>query len=139
MAKNWKLIGLPLLTFPFFLLPLTSYAQPQIDSASGLFVDGEQVTVQGVGFGDSGPDIVLFDDFEGVDGETVNAEAPIGVWESVAESAVYEDDGTGNISLRAYEDGTHRLAFDFPESDQVFFSYRVKTPTGYCFPNADEP
>jgi hypothetical protein len=61
-------------------------AVPSIENVTGSIADGDSITISGNGFGDNGPNLELFDDFEkganGTDIETGPGSATVGEWTS---------------------------------------------------------
>ena len=67
-------------------LPLLAGAAPSIHIVKGSVFDGNAITIKGTNFGNNGPSIVIFDDFEdGEDGLIFpygdNSRAKVGKWE----------------------------------------------------------
>ena len=112
---------------------------PETVTADDDFRAGSSVTVSGNGFGTTGPEIVLFEDFEsGSAGERVSLDSPyIGRWSSTESEATLVSDGrSGNRSARVYEGGSHGLMrFTLPRTErEIFLSYWVYVPPGTRFP-----
>ncbi|HQI75020.1 MAG TPA: hypothetical protein PK384_00770 [Candidatus Latescibacteria bacterium] len=83
------------LLLPLFMTltisPTTSFAQavPVVSSVQGNVSNGASIVVTGSGFGSTGPNIVVFDDFEkGTNGGATaigNGSAQVGTWDAIGE------------------------------------------------------
>jgi len=64
-----------------------AFAAMQVNGVSGTVADGASITIQGSGFGNTGPNVVIFDNFEnGTVGSTIKTgtgSATIGKWDSL--------------------------------------------------------
>ena len=126
-----------------FLLALPLQAAGQsIQIVAGNASSDSTLVVTGEGFGE-GPNVVLYDNFErGTPGATVDLDANIGDWYGYNNTnrARFEDDGSGNICSRSiYNDTLAQLRFLFEPAQEVFVTYRMRTPPGGYFPSYDTP
>ena len=111
-----------------------------VHAVLGLADDGQTLVVCGGGFGDLGPDIVLFDDMEGQDTDSavLDATQPIGAW--ISGSSTYVDDAarSGRMAMLAAdnsgEDNGRSTVFGIPdesaalglrEFDELFVSWAL--------------
>lgn len=66
----------------------TAQAVPLVSHVAGTIADGASLTIAGTGFGTTGPNIVLFDDFDGgADGNPLSnsvVNAKVGIWRDVS-------------------------------------------------------
>jgi hypothetical protein len=112
-------------------------------SVSGVMVDGQQITILGSSFGPSGPNIHLFDDFKrGSGGDLVNLGATVGSWHSVQDhhAPYYGVDSQGNVAGHFIRDNSvGRIYARFPDTQEIYISYRVMIPPGKHFPNSGAP
>jgi len=128
------------------IMPLISYAAPGLSSVSGQCSDGNQLTISGVGFGSTGPNIAIFDDFEGGSNSstirTGSNSATVGQWNSVGTNAPYYDDNhtvsgslafQANCSSGAPTAKIHASA-SFSEAREFFGTWWVYLPAGEYFP-----
>src|SRR3989339_1604564 len=94
------------LVFVFCLSTRVSRAQT-ISSVSGNMSEGQTITVNGSGFGNTGPNVVIFDDFEkGTNGariQTGAGSAQIGTWNSTEGNVIYSNSASvsGGLAFRA--------------------------------------
>lgn len=129
-----------------FVTPLALHAAPGISSVSGECSDGNQIRISGVDFGNTGPDIAIFDDFEGgADGSTIRTgsnSATMGQWDSVGTNApYYSNDYThsgslafqANCSSGAPTTKIHASA-SFPGTREFFGTWWVFLPAGELWP-----
>ncbi|MDY6824154.1 MAG: hypothetical protein SWH68_10235 [Thermodesulfobacteriota bacterium] len=130
-----------ILIFIVLVLPSISFAAPVITSVEGTVSNGQQLTITGCGFGSSGPDVILFDDFsDGTDGETVPDNAVIGSWDSKSKGVItYADNllsnGKGARGVGSSGQLSNRVLFGDNYSE-VFVSSIAYVPDGYSFPSA---
>jgi len=72
----------------FLLIAIQIQAAPSITGVSGTLSNGETITISGTGFGNTGPSILMFDDFElGSNGGNVSDQvrnAQVGTWRDVS-------------------------------------------------------
>ena len=90
-GKKFKIIILVLaVSSGVFFLEEKSLAAPSVSGISGTISNGSVVTITGNGFGTTGPNVVLFDDFElGTNGGNLSDQvrnAQIGTWRDVSGS-----------------------------------------------------
>ena len=105
----------------------------------GTLQDGQEVSITGTGFGPSGPEVVLFDDFgRGSEGEVFSAEATIGTWTSMKGYAFSDPALSRGRGARQITPSGHvNNGKTFGEYSEVFVSSRAYVPDGYRFPRAD--
>jgi len=80
----------------FFLFcaafPSLIWARPFIHGVEGRVLDGNSITITGANFGNQGPDIVIFDDFEGgTDGTRIKTgpgSATLGQWDGLGRGTI---------------------------------------------------
>ncbi len=97
-------------------LPL-GWGQPVVTQVIGEMAQDGLIEISGSGFGDQGPDVVFFDDFEGgSDGQAVktgNGSAIIGQWNATEGNPRYSSESSisGNLAFRAdMSDGYRKFA-----------------------------
>ncbi len=130
-------------------MALTAQAQPTISQVSGALKDGSTITIDGAGFGANGPQVWLYDDFEGgAPGEFIDLAATVGAWTDVAvdREPIYDTDAhSGATSMRGIDsrqDGAspntpiRQFRVNFPEVTEILFSYWIKVPSGFTFPGS---
>lgn len=143
MPRNRSLYFLPV----FALISGVVAAAPRISTIE-LASDAGVVKISGEGFG-SGPEVVLFDNFEaGRDGEPVSYEsASVGQWGGTGwfdGTARYVDEGNGNLAMTARDHSQSlssmnriaQLEARFKDSERVFIAFSVKVPKGTTFAGA---
>lgn len=122
-------------------LPLAAAGQ-QIQAVTGNVSNDSTLVVTGLDFG-GGPNIVLYDNFEqGDPGDVVDMDAEIGSWFEYnnEHQARLEEDGFGNQCARLiYDDTLAQLRFLFDPAQEIFLTYRLRTPPGGYFPSYDTP
>lgn len=116
-----------------------SWALPSISSYSGFIRDGQQMSISGTGFGDLGPSIVIFDDFNGgAAGNEIPLTSPkvsswtiTGTYHPAYSSLAH----SGTSSMRT-ANGVNMLQFGktFSPATEVFASFWVRVPPGTNFP-----
>lgn len=125
--------------------PSVVFAVPSVADVSGNIVDGEQISIFGIGFGETGPNIILFDDFSrGTEGGLLTSSANIGVWDKIrstgfADSLLSNDKGARCFGPPTdttpaggwYNNNTVLLG---GVQSEVFISSRAYVPDGYYFP-----
>jgi hypothetical protein len=129
-------------------------AAPAPSSVEGALNEGATVTVVGAAFGATGPDVVLFDDFEGGDdGDVVKTgagSATIGAWFHVGDSDPTKAHYTGqftNSGARAgqinfEEDGSFNNSRGMNTamlSSNVYASFWVYMPATSLYPGIGNP
>ncbi|NTW27242.1 MAG: hypothetical protein HGA36_02890 [Candidatus Moranbacteria bacterium] len=131
----------------FFLLPHSSEAAPAIDSVSGTISDRQSVTIAGGGFGESGPNVAMFDDFErGNDGQALSAAANIGTYTSIrntvysfADSKLSNSKGARIIPTGASIGDYAGFAKTFAApTTEVFMTSIGYIPNGHRWPNSSD-
>lgn len=123
------------------LSPLQCLAAPDVSNSIGTISDGQSITISGSGFGSTGPNVVLFDNFTGTSGDVIPLTgAQVGAWTARGGyNATYEADGTNTAALFVNALEQRQLVTTFSGVTNVFVSYKVKIPTGYHFPNSSAP
>jgi hypothetical protein len=126
------------------LLAVHAATGQTITGADGVYADGEVWTIHGSGFGDLGPSVVMFDDFEGGPvGSIVQTSARVGQWDQVvstgspAPSAYYSDASavSGTRSFRSNQlDGVSRMDLSFGDQTEIFGCWWIRHE-GTGFPN----
>lgn len=133
---------------PFFVMAsAVAAAAPRISSVE-LVSDAGEVRVLGDGFG-SGPEVVIFDNFErGRAGEPVGYEmATVGEWDGTGwynGIARYVEESDGNLAMTARDttqslssmNRISQLETRFKNSEKVFIAFSVKVPKGTTFAGA---
>lgn len=127
---------------------------PNITGANGAITDGSQITITGTGFGASGPNVVIFDDFEkGANGAAISTTPGSAAvnqwWEVESEDAPRYSNSyahSGSLSnLQAWDESpnaetTFQSRADFgthvTEGNGVYFSYWIYVPAGGHIPGA---
>ena len=118
-------------------VPITPEAgQPIIESVSGSLVDGQTLTISGSGFGSQGPNVDIFDNFEGgTNGQQIQLNsATVGSWSHMQASGsspgVYYSNSSavsGNLSFRANDDkGANNVSKSFPATTEVFATWWIR-------------
>jgi len=131
------------------LLPVFQlYAVPSVSSISGTVSDGASITISGNSFG-SGPNLVLFDDFEsgtpGSNIKTGNGSAAFGKWSGLGVTPpTYSNLNkvSGSKAMRT-DLATHWLSYAEvllpPQATEVFYSWWMMIPAGDNFPGQTDP
>lgn len=122
-------------------------ADPRADGVTGTLADGEVVTIAWDGehgFGDLGPEVLVFDRFEGTPGNEIPLESPdVGLWSGAGGNPALFSEETarsGSTAMLAYdgESGAMRqLRLRFEPRDELFLSFWVALPEGSRFPGRD--
>ena len=134
-------------TFALLLLVFgagIAYGQPVVSGVSGTLENGNAITVTGSSFGNNGPDVVLFDNFEGgSNGAPMGTDATYSDWDiiysPVSAAITYSNAASvsGSLAFRADMDD-HWLRYmqaDLPASTRyVFVSWWLYIPAGDNFP-----
>lgn len=117
---------------------------PRVDCVSGALVDGSEITIVGAGFGDAGPEVVLFDDFEkGTVGQVIETgpgSAQVGEWAALnGGDPVYGDEyvvsGTKSFKSDFTVDSNQQAFADLPSgTTEIFYSWWQYVPVGHNFP-----
>jgi hypothetical protein len=144
---KFKIIFLAVILFGFLGLAGRSEAAPSISSVSGNISDGQDITVSGSSFGNNGPDIVIFDDFEkGTNGSgisTATGLAQIGNWTKGNTSGLttysneWAHSGTqcmkNNWDTPLAEPG-NQVGLQWGLATEVFYSFWTTVPSGKNVP-----
>lgn len=134
----------------------TSWAVPSISGVQGIIVNGGIITVNGDGFGSTGPHIALFDDFEkGINGKIISTStgsAQINQWylldSKVSKRPKYSTDyahsGLKSVLIdcstdNASEGGRWFEADIGKITSQVYVQYWIYVPVGGYVPGAGGP
>jgi hypothetical protein len=127
--------------------PPSSSDTPAIGCVIGAVQDGSSITIAGAGFGDTGPNVVMFDDFEGgTPGEPIAlgaGSAALGEWVLLGSGTPrYGDEFTvsGERSFHAdFSADSNQQAFvDLPaDTTEIFYSWWQYVPEGNRFPGQD--
>jgi len=119
----------------------SAFAAPNVTGSSGTFADGEAVTFTGSGFGATGPNIIMFDDFEdGSDGaDFTSGSAPVGTWNATSGIVKYSTDysvsGSTSFEATMYPHWLNYAEVLTPANTRdVFVSYWIYVPSGGLFP-----
>ena len=122
-------------------MPSIAISSPSITSINGTVSIGSGITVNGTGFGSSGPKILLFDDFgRGSEGEKFSTNANIGSW-STMNGYVFNDSALSRgKGARLIDEGGHVNNYKIfgGAYSEVFISSIAYVPAGYRFPAASE-
>lgn len=142
------------ISFTLAIFPLTrawgATATPSVSGVSGTVSDGQQVTVSGSGFGTSGPDIQLYDDFSGgPSGSIVPLTSPeIGEWTKYSSTStsyhpIYSNESVHSppYSEQIYRNGASSIMKKFFAAPvtEAFVSWWVRIPDGTKFPYYTDP
>jgi len=137
---DWSFI-LTVLILLFSSIP--AFSEPVIEGLEGAAFPGNSITVRGTGFGNNGPEIIVFDDFEaGSTGEPIktgSGSAAYGEWDMVAGGPYYTDSSSVSGSLAMQSDQSvhwNVLAGVYlpAGTTQVFVSWWLYLPAGDNFP-----
>jgi len=109
---------------------------PTIDSVSGSLLDGQNLVISGSGFGSQGPNVILFDNFEGgINGQQIQLNsATVGVWSHLqaagtAPGVYYSNSSavSGSLAFRANDDnGPNNISKLFPATTEVFATWWIR-------------
>jgi hypothetical protein len=107
-----------------------------VSSVTGAISPGATLTISGSGFGSTGPEVVIFDDFEaGTNGTVIVASnAVVGEWASVVgggtSPGVYYSNSSsvsGDLAFRANEDaGANYIAASWDAATEVFGCWWIR-------------
>jgi hypothetical protein len=137
-------------------LPLSLWAAPSVSSLSGAVSNGAIITITGSGFGATGPNVLLFDDFDsGTNGSTINlsgASGPrVGAWSArgnastslIAYSNAYAHSGSLSWMADRYAgssgcgDGVNIfLQKLLPNVNEIYVSYWNYYPSTFIYPGS---
>lgn len=132
-------------------IPQSLYGAPSISSVSGTISDGQTITIKGSGFGETGPTVLIYDDYEkGSSGKSfsIGTGAAVGSWTSFTDvynslhySSSYAHSGALSLeknTVYANDDPSPRVNLNFSpaltDGDQVFISYWLYVPTNHYYP-----
>jgi hypothetical protein len=119
------------------------YAAPHIDSIDGNIRNGGNITIIGSGFGNSGPSIAIFDDFEnGTDEQNIpigsSSVATLGQWDRYKKGGsqiFFSDDyaWSGNLAYQGrsgpgYSGDGIAIVNEFPPTKEIFGIWWVYFP-----------
>lgn len=119
----------------------TANAAPTVTGAS---VGSTSITVTGSGFGSTGPNVVIFDDFDAVgasNGGNIALTADVGAWDGAGTySPTYDNiprSGTYSARMSAMDPVAvaAKVYKNFSPVTEIFISYAVQVPTGTWFPH----
>lgn len=128
------------------IMPCFVYAAPSISSISGQCADGSQITISGAEFGDSGPNIAIFDDFEkgspGSKIRTGKGSSSMGQWDTLGRNTPYytnEYAHSGSLAFQADcgSDATStkiHASASFPGTREFFGIWWVYLPENDYWP-----
>jgi len=121
-----------------------SHATPVITNVIGTLVDGGTVSVSGSGFGNQGPTIAIYDNFEGgTAGLDVDPLAVVGTWAGYnPRKPTYDNISySGNLSMRVHAGdsppNSRIIKANFPPATEIFISYWLQIPIGHTFPGSE--
>lgn len=123
-----------------------AFAEPEIHSVAGNFIDGKVIQIKGKNFGTVGPHVVMYEEFGGA--KTVDDVIPldsprVGKWTaygSARRPTYSEYYHSPPFSMKAIDkEGMRQLRLNFNPTTELFVSYWVKIPDGYVFPGEKEP
>jgi hypothetical protein len=137
-------------------IPPLLWAAPSVSSVSGTISNGGIITITGSGFGTTGPNIILFDDFDNTsrgasNGVAINLTEPkVGKWDSRGDtgggpiqgstySNAYARSGSLSWQTDWYypaggEDGPSASLYVYPNTTEIYVSWWIFIPTNYVFP-----
>ena len=128
--------------FAIFLTLETSEAGT-VNGISGTISDGQTITVKGSGFGSSGPNVVVFDDFEsgtsGANIKTGTGSAKFGKWDARINSTYYDTaaklSGTKSFTSNMSGSWSNYIEARLPANTKgVFASWWLFVPAGNNWP-----
>ncbi|PTB97427.1 hypothetical protein C9994_02965 [Marivirga lumbricoides] len=118
----------------------SAFSQPGIKHVEG---EKENRSILGEGFGSKGPNVILYDIFDGHDGDTVALQSSeVGGWSglNIHHPAVYITDSEDNMAALLIDmERGGQLNVNFDPVQEIFISYGVKIPAGHCFPMTSVP
>lgn len=149
MQKNKRIFAAAVVFASLFSLAENSLAAPAISGVSGTVSNGNTVTISGSGFG-TGPNIVLFDDFEkGTNGSNIKTgagSAQVGKWDFIEGTRVpkYSNANkvSGTLAFRADMSSYWRelVTTHLPSSTKkIFMSWWTLIPSGTVLPGTGDP
>ena len=136
------------------LTPAISFGAPAVTGVTGTINNGQSITINGSGFGTTGPNVILFDDFEkGANGNTLSSvvrPASVGQWEQHTEINPYYPTysssaaHSGTLALRQHwgsggdnQEGARWVSADLPDNQkEMYISFWTYLPAGQNVPGA---
>ncbi|HET6585530.1 MAG TPA: hypothetical protein VFG69_18855 [Nannocystaceae bacterium] len=125
-------------------MPGPGIGAPLVECVSGAVADGSAITIVGSGFGASGPEVVVFDDFErGSVGEPIATgagSATVGEWSGLNTGIPRYGDAyvvSGSMAFAAdFTVDSEQQAFaDLPDgTNEIFYSWWQYVPLGHNYP-----
>jgi hypothetical protein len=122
-------------------------SDPAIGCVIGAVRDGSSVVIAGARFGAVGPNVVIFDDFEGGSpGDPIATgagSAAVGEWVLLGSGTPRYGDEFAVSGSRAFradfsEDSNQQAFADLPpDTTEIFYSWWMYTPEGHRFPGQD--
>jgi len=122
----------------------TAISDPVVTGVNGTVSNGQSITVNGSGFGSTGPTVVMFDDFEkGTTGSNImlgSNSSQIGTWTGTGDSipkydATYKVSGSKAMMVNCQV--SYAASFEtnnLPSFNRAFLTYWVYMPTTSTFP-----
>lgn len=147
---DWKIVKVSLhLALIYFIMGTPLFAAPTINEVNGTIANGQVITIVGTGFG-SGPNVVLFDDFEkgshGSNIKTGPGSSQVGQWESIEGVSIPKYSNlnkvSGSLAFRADMSSYWRelVKADLPaNTTKVFMSWWILIPPGTILPGSGDP
>lgn len=144
MANVFLAVIVSLLAMAWLVVP-NALAAPSISGIQGTVSNAQAVTINGSGFGSTGPNIVIFDDFEkGTNGSAImtgTGSAQVGQWNDIEGEQIprYSTASTvsGSLAFRADMSTYWRELVEvlLPANTQkVFVSWWILIPSGTVVP-----
>jgi len=138
-------INIFMVFFLLSILPRMAFSLPEVKNIEGQFSSGSNIKITGALFGVNGPNLVIFDDFEGgANGAPIkvgSGSAEYGQWNSTANTtSIYYTTSTsvsGKLSFQADQskDYTNWLQANLPKNTKdVFISWWLYIPAGDNIP-----
>lgn len=138
-----------------FAVPSISYSAPSISNISGTISNGQSIVISGSGFGATGPDIKVFDDFEsGTNGSYINSDtsgitssATVGSWEPCVGCDIYRSTYSTDFAHGGTKSSRQNWTTNMQEGGrflaetwttpvtEVYLSYWVYLPSGMSTPD----
>ena len=119
----------------------TAIARPFITKVTGVVYNGNSITINGIYFGNSGPDIAIFDDFEGgEDDDRIKigpGSATVGQWDRLGRGTIRYTHSVARSGLLAFQatsgtpdhpSGNICAGVSFPETKEFFGCWWVYLP-----------
>ncbi len=123
-----------------WLFPVVAMAAPSVSGVSGTVSNGQTITVSGSAFGDTGPSIKIYDQFEGTNGAQRSATATIGTWSDITKPALmpysnaYKKSGSTSmkVTLDTEPDWVNpSAAVTFTGASRIFHSHWTYHPVDF--------